>query len=46
MVQCDEHNLQKYLESRFAGSARILALSVLGKEAGAEALKGTATACL
>jgi adenylylsulfate kinase-like enzyme len=40
MVQFDEHNLQKYLESRFGSSARILAVSVLGQESGAKELKG------
>ncbi len=40
MVHLDERHLRKYLESRLGGSARILAVSVLGQEAGAKELKG------
>ena len=40
MAHLDERHLRKYLESRFGGSARILAVSVLGQEAGAKELKG------
>lgn len=40
MVQLDERQVQKYLETRFGASVRILGVSVLGKEPGAGDLKG------
>ena len=40
LVRLDEPNVRTYLESRFGGSARILGISLLGQEPGAEALKG------
>src|ERR1700758_4578825 len=39
-MQLDEGNVQRYLERRFAGSVRVLGLSVLGHEPGADPLKG------
>jgi hypothetical protein len=40
MVQLDEQHLRSYLESRLGGSVWILAVSVLGQEAGTKELKG------
>jgi hypothetical protein len=40
MIQLDERKIRTYLEERFGGSVRILGLSVLGQEAGPDALKG------
>jgi len=40
MFELDEGHVQRYFETRFAGSARILGISVLGEQPGTGDLKG------